>query len=63
MSETLYVRPADPAREIVDPVSRQPLPSEGGEVSNSAYWRRRLAAGDVVMVRGDDAPPKKERRR
>ena len=33
-----------------DPVSRIPLPPEGKEVPNNSFWRRRVKAGDVMLV-------------
>ena len=38
---------------VLDPASRLPLPAEGADVAPSAYWLRRLRAGDVLEV----APP------
>lgn len=32
---------------VRDPVTLQPLPETGAEVSCSAYWLRRVADGDV----------------
>lgn len=42
----------DPQRNM------QPLPAEGREVRDTAYWRRRLRAGDVVQA---PAPKKSTR--
>lgn len=42
----LNVKPA-PGLVVRDPVTRQALPPEGGEVPDTTYWRRRLADGDV----------------
>lgn len=52
----MRVRPAQPGAMIRDPHTRRPLPEEGGTVSDSNFWRRRLRDGDVVMVEGDDGP-------
>lgn len=35
---------------VRDPHTRQPLPPEGAEVPETAHWRRRLLAGDVVLL-------------
>lgn len=35
---------------VRDPRTMKPLPDGGRDVTMSAYWRRRLAAGDVVPV-------------
>jgi hypothetical protein len=39
-----------PGRVVRDPVSMRPVPEGGREVPESAYWLRRLAAGDVVLT-------------
>ena len=36
--------------KVYDPVHNDFLPLVGREVSNTAYWVRRLATGDVVMA-------------
>lgn len=35
---------------VRDPVSKRPLPLEGGDVPREGYWLRRLRSGDVVEV-------------
>jgi hypothetical protein len=50
---TIFVRPVSPGLIVRDPITRQPLPSEGAEKPRDTYWLRRLADGDVVEV----APP------
>jgi hypothetical protein len=45
----IFVRPA-PGIAIRDPATRQLLPETGARVADTNYWRRRLAAGDVVAV-------------
>lgn len=45
----MFVKPAA-GLTVRDPVSRKALPPDGAEVPNSTYWRRRLAAGDVILV-------------
>lgn len=51
---TLYVKPAVPGAVVRDPVTRQALPQDGGEVPDNVYWRRRLPRpgipGDVVEI-------------
>lgn len=51
----VHVKPA-PGLVVRDPDSKTALPPEGREVELSAYWTRRLRAGDVVEV----APPAPE---
>jgi hypothetical protein len=56
----MRVRPKNPDAIIRDPHTRRPLPTEGGRVSDSSYWRRRIADGDVELVAeegGDPVPP------
>lgn len=62
MIERLHIRPAFAGAVIRDPRSRRPLPESGAEVEASSYWRRRLVAGDVVLVEAaPPAPPAKVR--
>jgi len=42
------VRPVKPGAVIRDPHTRRQLPADGGRVADNMYWRRRLAAGEVV---------------
>ena len=52
----LFVKPVNPAVEIKDPVSRIVLPSEGGEVPDNTFWRRRIdISKDVVEVKPPEA--------
>lgn len=46
---------------LVDPATRKPLPPEGGFVTPSKYWRRRISEGDAVVTRKqhDKQPPKR----
>ncbi len=47
----MRVKPAISGAVIRDPHTKRPLPAEGGEVPDcSTFWRRRLLAGDVVLV-------------
>lgn len=46
----MRVKPATPGAVIRDPHTKRPLPAEGGEVPDNTFWRRRLMAGDVVLV-------------
>lgn len=46
----MRVRPADPNAIIRDPHTKRPLPAEGGEVPDNHFWRRRLRAGEVVLI-------------
>ena len=47
----MFIRPAREGLIVRDPLTLQPLPSDGADVPPSSYWRRRLAAGDVVAAR------------
>lgn len=44
---------------VRDPQTKQPLPADGAAVELSSFWRRRLAAGDVVEIKAA-APPVEE---
>lgn len=46
----MRVKPADPNAVIRDPHTKRPLPADGGEVPETAFWIRRLNAGEVVRV-------------
>lgn len=46
----MRVKPADPSAVIRDPHTKRPLPAEGGKVPDNTFWRRRLLAGEVVLV-------------
>ncbi|HXG47688.1 MAG TPA: DUF2635 domain-containing protein [Methylomirabilota bacterium] len=48
MAEKMFVIPRQ-GLVVRDPVTRQPLPAEGGHVPRDAYWLRRLADGDLAM--------------
>lgn len=47
---SMKVKPAVPGAIIRDPQTRLPLPAEGGEVPDNSFWRRRLRAGEVVVL-------------
>jgi hypothetical protein len=47
MTPDIFVRPASPALKIRDPAGGH-LFAAGSAVTPCAYWRRRLADGDVV---------------
>lgn len=50
----MKLKPAIPGAIVRDPHTKRPLPAEGREVPDNAFWRRRLRAGEVVPV--DTAP-------
>lgn len=52
---TIFVKPAREGLIVRDPITKQIMPADGKEVTDSTYWRRRLRDGDVVKAR----PPKK----
>jgi Protein of unknown function (DUF2635) len=45
----MFVIPA-PGRQVRNPITKQHLPATGAEVPESAYWLRRVQAGDVVVA-------------
>lgn len=49
----MKVKPVVAGAIIRDPITRLPLPAEGGEVSDNTFWRRRLLAGEVVVVKDE----------
>lgn len=51
---SLFVRPRFEGAVIRDPRTRVRLPSSGGKVPDTTYWRRRLRSGDVVPMVGND---------
>lgn len=52
----MKVKPVVPGAIIRDPVTRRPLPQEGGEVQDNIFWRRRLRDGEVVLVEASTPP-------
>ena len=48
MSNRITVLPAA-GRAVPDPEAGDLLPKEGREVLDSAWWRRRLADGDITL--------------
>ncbi|MCU0919020.1 MAG: DUF2635 domain-containing protein [Burkholderiaceae bacterium] len=53
MTTTIHLQPA-PGVRVLDPATRQRLPSEGLQLAadspDATYWLRRLADGDVQTV-------------
>lgn len=45
----MFVKPKENLL-IIDPATKKPLPVSGTTVDESAYWRRRVAAGDVTVI-------------
>lgn len=57
MAATLRVKPADPDALVRVPERNfLPLPAEGADVPDNAYWRRRLRDGDVTIIADEPAP-------
>ncbi|ECY1177898.1 DUF2635 domain-containing protein [Salmonella enterica] len=52
MSDVLNIKPA-PGRIVRDPKTMKPLAEAGETKPRISYWTRRLADGDVVLVKGD----------
>ena len=48
MTKRITVRPAA-GRAVPDPDAGDLLPGAGREVPDNAYWRRRLADGDITV--------------
>lgn len=48
MTKRITVVPAD-GRAVPDPEAGDLLPAAGREVPDNAWWRRRLADGDVTI--------------
>ena len=46
----LCLCPKKPTAIIRDPVTKRPLPPQGAQVPMTAFWRRRLRAGEVAVV-------------
>ncbi|QXZ11726.1 DUF2635 domain-containing protein [Pseudomonas sp. AO-1] len=57
MTKRITVVPAA-GRSVPDPEAGDLLPVEGREVTDGAWWRRRLADGDIV-VKADKPPTTK----
>ncbi len=56
MTQRITVVPA-PGRAVPDPEAGDLLPLEGREVTDSAWWRRRLADGDITLNAVQAAQP------
>lgn len=52
----MTVKPAREGELVRDPHTKRALPAAGGTVPDTSFWRRRLAAGDVVLVNAAPAP-------
>lgn len=57
MTKRITVVPAA-GRSVPDPEAGDLLPVEGREVTDGAWWRRRLADGDIA-VKADKPPTTK----
>ena len=54
----MKVKPVVEGAIIRDPITKMPLPAEGGDVPENTYWVRRLLAGEVVRI--ESAPTSTE---
>ncbi|WP_298281256.1 DUF2635 domain-containing protein [Acidocella sp.] len=45
----MFVKPA-PDRLVRYPATNQPLPAEGADVPDDAFWLRRVRDGDVIAA-------------
>lgn len=50
----IHIRPARAGESVLDPTTNKPLPDKGKEVVRSAYWLRRINAGDVLLCPRSD---------
>lgn len=48
---------------VRDPLTNLPLPSEGKEVNESIYWRRRIQDGDVIVINKKTESSKKQEKK
>lgn len=55
--EALHLKPKKGLR-VLKPGTKTPLAAEGEIVDDSSFWKRRLAAGEVEIVKEEE--PKKE---
>ena len=56
MSNRITVVPAA-GRDVPDPEAGDLLPAAGRDVLDSAWWRRRLADGDITLKTAKAAKP------
>ena len=56
MSKRITVLPVS-GRAVPDPEAGDLLPAEGREVPDNAWWRRRLADGDITTKAAKAAKP------
>ncbi len=56
MTQRITVVPAS-GRAVPDPEAGDLLPAQGREVTDSVWWRRRLADGDVTTKTAKAAKP------
>lgn len=56
MSKRITVQPVQ-GRAVPDPQAGDLLPLEGREVPDNAWWRRRLADGDITTNAVEAATP------
>lgn len=52
----MRVKPAKPNAVIRDPHTKRALPSDGGNVPDNTFWRRRLRDSEVVRIDDETAP-------
>lgn len=55
----MFVKPKENLL-VIDPATKKPLPPEGTTVTESSYWRRRIAAKDVSVGEPPVTAAKKE---
>jgi len=46
----MRIKPKTPRTIVRDPITKLPLPAKGRNVPNNSYWRRRIKAGDVLLI-------------
>lgn len=51
----MFVKPTE-GLKVRDPETMRHIPESGKEVPESAYWIRRIACGDVLVVEAEVIP-------
>lgn len=54
MTQTFFLKPSAGAK-VRDPITKQHLKAEGESKPRSNYWVRRVASGEVVIVKNPAA--------
>jgi hypothetical protein len=61
----MFVKPTHPDLLVANPDALAPmprhLPTDGAEVPDTQYWRRRIADGDVILQTREESTTKQRR--